>query len=59
MTTEERMKQRRNKDGLNQSGGWKTNLTPQKLLRIVYKDDREKLNQAFAKDKRYKHINEQ
>jgi hypothetical protein len=59
MTTEEIMKQMRDKYGLNQSGGWKNGLTPEKLLRILSKDDREKLNQAFAKDKRYKHINEQ
>jgi len=48
----------RDKYGLNQSGGWKNGLTPEKLLRILSKDDRAKLTEAFAKDKRYKHINE-
>jgi len=57
MTTDQLMKQMRDKYGLNQSGGWKNGLTPEKLLRIVSKDDRAKLTEAFAKDKRYKHIN--
>jgi len=57
MTTEEIMKLMRDKYGLSQSGGWKNGLTPEKLLRIVSKDDRAKLTEAFAKDKRYKHIN--
>jgi len=59
MTTEEIMKLMRDKYGLSQSGGWKNGLTPEKLLRIVSKDDRAKLIEAFAKDKRYRHINEE
>jgi hypothetical protein len=59
MTTEEIMKQMRDKYGLSQSGGWKNGLTPEKLLRIVSKDDRAKLTEAFAKDKRYRHINQE
>ena len=59
MTTEQIMKQMRDKYGLNQSGGWKNGLTPEKLLRIVSKDDRAKLTRAFAKDKRYKHNNQE
>jgi len=59
MTTDQLMKQMRDKYGLSQSGGWKNGLTPEKLLRIVSKDDRAKLTEAFAKDKRYKHINQE
>ena len=57
MTTDQLMKLMRDKYGLSQSGGWKNGLTLEKLLRIVSKDDRAKLTEAFAKDKRYKHIN--
>jgi len=59
MTTEELLRDIRQKYGLNQNKGWKSRLTLEKILKIVSKDDREKLNQAFAKDKRYKHINEE
>ncbi len=49
MTTEEIMKLMRDKYGLSQSGGWKNGLTPEKLLRIVSKDDRAKTNRSVCK----------
>ena len=59
MNTEDIMKQMREKYGLKNISGWKNKLTPEKLLKIVSRDDRAILNQAFAKDKRYQHINQE
>jgi hypothetical protein len=59
MNTEDIMKQMREKYGLKNISGWKNGLTPEKLLKIVSRDDRAILNQAFAKDKRYQHINQE
>lgn len=56
MNTEEIMRQMREKYGLKNISGWKNGLTPEKLLKIVSKDDRSKLYTAFKKDKRYNYL---
>jgi len=47
MTREEILREIRIKYGLNHNRGWKSKITPEKLLKIVSKDDREKIIKAY------------
>jgi hypothetical protein len=47
MTREELLRDIRQKYGLNQNKGWKSRLTLEKILKIVSKDDREKIMKAY------------
>ena len=47
MTREELLKDIRVKYGLNQNRGFKSRLTLEKILKIVSKDDREKIIKAY------------
>jgi len=47
MTREELLRDIRKKYGLNQNRGFKSRLTLEKILRIVSKDDREKIIKAY------------
>lgn len=47
MTREELLKYIRVKYGLNQNRGWKSRFNLEKILKIVSKDDREKIMKAY------------
>ena len=47
MTREELLRYIRQKYGLNQNRGFKSRLTLEKILKIVSKDDREKIIKAY------------